>query len=328
VSGLKVSILIPTYNQPQYIVQAVESALSQDYKKLEVIVNDDSTNDETEKLLAIFKSDPRFTYYKTVVNIGRVANYRQLLYEYATGDWVVMLDGDDYYIQSNYISKAVVFISENPALVLVGASHKIFYEKKNENVDAVLVENDVVFDGKKIFTDHIAIPQHTTNIYKRSIAVTLNLYSHPSNASDAEGLYRLCLHGDVAYLKTIPVVWRIHGDNTTFSKDISKQLKELNFIDSVYNYSLAFLQKDVAQKWRQNQYFGHSHHILDLAFHSKKLINVIKVCYFFRKYWGGRSVLQVINRYLNTNSKELPLMQKIVYNSLRVTKKLLKKNEL
>ncbi len=327
-SGLKVSILIPTYNQPQFIVQAVKSALAQDYKNLEVVVNDDSANDETEELLSIFSSDNRFIYYKTVVNIGRVANYRKLLYEYATGDWVVMLDGDDYYIQSNYISKAVVFISENPALVLVGAGHNIFYEKKNKNVDAVLVENDVVFDGRKIFTDNIAIPQHTTNIYKRSIAVTLNLYSHPSNASDAEGLYRLCLHGDVAYLRTIPVVWRIHDDNTTFSKDVSKQLKELNFIDSVYDYSLAFLQKDVAQKWKKNQYFGHSHHILELAFQSKKLINVIKVCYFFRKFWGGRSVLQVINRYFNINSKELPLLQKIVYNSFKVSKKFQKKNKL
>lgn len=324
---LKVSILIPTYNQPQYIVQAVKSALAQDYKNLEVVVNDDSTNYETEKLLAIFTSDHRFTYYKTAVNIGRVANYRKLLYEYATGDWVVMLDGDDYYTQSNYISKAVGFINEYPALVLVGAGHTIFYEKKNENVDAVLVEKDVVFDGKKIFTDNIAIPQHTTNIYKRSIALTLNLYSHPSNASDAEGLYRLCLHGDVAYLQTIPVVWRIHGDNTTFSKDVSKQLKELNFIDSVFNYSLAFLQKDVAQKWKKHQYFGHSHHILELAFDSKKLINVMKVCYFFRKYWGGKSVLQVINRYLNTNSNELPFLQKTVYNSLDITKKLLKKNK-
>ncbi len=324
---IKVSILIPTYNQPQYIVQAVESALAQDYGNVEVIVNDDSTNNETEKLLAIFTSDHRFTYYKTAVNIGRVANYRKLLYEYATGDWVVMLDGDDYYKQSNYISKAVGIINQNPALVLVGAGHTIFYEKKNENVDAVLVEKDVVFDGKQIFTDNIAIPQHTTNIYKKSIAITLNFYSHPSNASDAEGLYRLCLHGDIAYLNIMPVVWRVHGDNATFSKDISKQLKELNFIDSVYDYSLAFLQKEVAQKWKENQYFGNSHHILELAFNSKKLINVIKVCYFFRKYWGVKSVLQVINRYLITNSKELPLLQKAVYNFLKVTKKILKKSE-
>ena len=226
VSGLKVSILIPTYNQPQYIIQCVESALLQDYENIEVIVNDDSTNDETRQLLLPFKNVSRFKYYKTSINIGRVANYRKLLYEYASGDWVVMLDGDDYYISNDYISVAVDYINKYPNMVLVGAGHKILYDLKNELADVVLVKVDSVFNGDKIFTDNIAIPQHTTNVYKRSIACDLNFYSHPSNASDAESLYRLCLHGQVAYLKNLPVVWRIHSGNTTFSKEVATQLKE------------------------------------------------------------------------------------------------------
>ncbi len=46
-----VSILIPTYNRPHYFKIALESALAQTYSNIEIIVGDDSTNNETEKLI-------------------------------------------------------------------------------------------------------------------------------------------------------------------------------------------------------------------------------------------------------------------------------------
>lgn len=320
----KISILIPTYNQPQYIIQAVESALLQDYFNLEVIVNDDSTNNETEQLLKPFFADKRFSYYKTKTNIGRVGNYRQLLYEYASGDWVVMLDGDDYYIDSHYISYVVSFILKYPKLVFVGAGHKIYYECTGETTVCHITDEDKVFDGSNIFKEQIPIPQHTTNVYKREVALPLNCYNHPSNASDAEGLYRLCLHGEVAFLHLIPVVWRIHENNTTYTKDISEQIAELNFIDSVYHYSLSFLESDIAKAWQKRQYYGHSHHILQIALNSKKFTNVLKVCYHFRKYWGIKSLPHVIYRYLKMHATELPFLQKCLLSFLTFIKKVLK----
>ena len=76
-----ISVMIPTYNQPQYIAQAVESALAQDYEKLEIVVSDDSTNDATEKLLQPYLADKRFSYFRNPAQLGRVANYRKLLFD-------------------------------------------------------------------------------------------------------------------------------------------------------------------------------------------------------------------------------------------------------
>ncbi|MGQ0419789.1 glycosyltransferase family 2 protein, partial [Bacillus sp. HC-Mk] len=46
-----VSILIPTYNRPHYFKIALESALAQTYSNIEIIIGDDSTNDETATLI-------------------------------------------------------------------------------------------------------------------------------------------------------------------------------------------------------------------------------------------------------------------------------------
>jgi glycosyltransferase involved in cell wall biosynthesis len=50
----RVSIIIPTYNQSKYIVRAIESALSQDYPNLEIIISDDNSPDETDVLKIIY----------------------------------------------------------------------------------------------------------------------------------------------------------------------------------------------------------------------------------------------------------------------------------
>ena len=47
----KASIIIPTYNQDKYIVRAIQSALSQDYPNLEVIISDDNSGDGTKEVV-------------------------------------------------------------------------------------------------------------------------------------------------------------------------------------------------------------------------------------------------------------------------------------
>lgn len=77
----KATIMIPTYNQPQYIMQCVESAMAQDYSNLEIVISDDSTNDETEKIIKEkYIQDPRIKYFHNIVRLGRVGNYHHTLY--------------------------------------------------------------------------------------------------------------------------------------------------------------------------------------------------------------------------------------------------------
>ncbi|MGA2748612.1 MAG: glycosyltransferase family 2 protein [Verrucomicrobiota bacterium] len=68
-----VSICIPTYNRPEYLRRAVESALAQTHPHFEVIITDNSTNDDSAKMAAQW-TDPRVRYFKNQGNIGARAS--------------------------------------------------------------------------------------------------------------------------------------------------------------------------------------------------------------------------------------------------------------
>ena len=93
-SKLKVTIMIPTYNQAGFIRDAIDSALAQNYPELEVIVCDDASSDETYQVVASIQ-DRRLKYIRNPINLGRTNNYKNLLHNHAIGDFVVNLDGDD-----------------------------------------------------------------------------------------------------------------------------------------------------------------------------------------------------------------------------------------
>ncbi len=59
-----VSVMIPTYNRPRYFELTLKSALSQTYPNIEVIVADNSTNEDTCNLMKRYKKDPRVTYLR------------------------------------------------------------------------------------------------------------------------------------------------------------------------------------------------------------------------------------------------------------------------
>ena len=58
-----VSVIIPTFNRPQYFKEALDSALNQTYRNIEVIISDNSTDDATEQLVKTY-TDTRIKYFR------------------------------------------------------------------------------------------------------------------------------------------------------------------------------------------------------------------------------------------------------------------------
>src|ERR1700674_2946625 len=86
-----VSVVIPTYNYRQFVVEAVESVLAQTYRPIELIVVDDGSTDGTRAELERFEGQIRYMFQE---NRGLPAARNRGI-RAAAGEYVAFLDADD-----------------------------------------------------------------------------------------------------------------------------------------------------------------------------------------------------------------------------------------
>lgn len=92
----KVTLAIPTYNRPQYLRRALESAVQQNYPNLEILVSDNNTEgQEVEEIISEYQNrHSGLKFFKQKTNIGAINNFMFLLQK-ATGEYFMWLADDD-----------------------------------------------------------------------------------------------------------------------------------------------------------------------------------------------------------------------------------------
>ncbi|MEH2123494.1 glycosyltransferase family 2 protein [Nostoc sp.] len=91
----KVSVIIPAYNTETYIGKAIESVLEQTLTDIEVIMVDDGSSDKTVEVAKSF-TDQRLKVIVNQQNLGAAAA-RNRAFRAAQGEWIAVLDSDDWY---------------------------------------------------------------------------------------------------------------------------------------------------------------------------------------------------------------------------------------
>jgi len=93
----KVSILLLSYNQKDFIKDSIESSLNQSYNNLEIIISDNGSEDGTDKIIKSYENHPKIKLLLNSSNEHITKRYNQAL-EYCEGEYISILYGDDYYL--------------------------------------------------------------------------------------------------------------------------------------------------------------------------------------------------------------------------------------
>jgi glycosyltransferase involved in cell wall biosynthesis len=221
------TILIPAYNHGPFIDRAIQSGLMQDFEPLEVVVCDDASTDETEWIARRWSHDRRFRYERRPVNLGRVANYRRAVEVDATGEWIVMLDGDDHLTDPSFITKAMRALAahRDHQPLFVQAGHRVVRQTAAGLPDAcphvdilpeIAAESAVMSGGDYLsFVYETGFFTHLGTLYSRAAALRQGFYTSDISSADMDSLLRLALTGNVVVMKSIAGAWVQHGGNTS-----------------------------------------------------------------------------------------------------------------
>lgn len=126
----KVSIIVPCFNQAEFLSETLESVLAQTYSDWECIIMNDGSTDNTESIaLSFVNKDNRFKYYKQE-NQGLSATRNNAIKK-SSGEYILPLDSDDK-IGEEYIKIAVRMLDLNANIEVVYCRAELFGNKTGE----------------------------------------------------------------------------------------------------------------------------------------------------------------------------------------------------
>ena len=281
-SSPKVTIMIPTYNQANLVSNAILSALNQDYDNLEIIISDDNSNDNTASIAVPFLKDNRVKYYKNYSNLGSIKNYQKTLYEYATGEWIVNLDGDDFLTNRSFISKAIQVVISDDSVGFVFSNYAIYDENDGSTIKIKNKELPSMINGKdfllRFSTENIHW-RHFSILYNRKSALKIGFYYDKQEArNDWESFLRLAVNNKVAYLNLVAGSWRKHGVNETSRTDIKKYLNNFNIIHSLEGFinKSNIMTKGESLRWSNAMIYKFSCDAIGAYFINKEYLSAVR----------------------------------------------------
>jgi len=257
---MKISTILPLYNGKKFIKEAIDSVRSQTYTNWElIIINDGSTDDSLEYTTAYVNSLPEKDKIKIIDQENTdVAIARNNAISYATGDWIALLDQDDYFHPEKFLSMMSLAEDDSGIDVFVSQRYKITDSGIAEDLHSNRKKTDM-FSSEDIITNVILgtgiAPIET--LFKRDAFNAIGgLDSSLRMSNDWDLWVRFAQHGYRYYYVEKPLAYyRVHDANTTqfYERFVPERFKILEkFFSSCDSRYLHLQDKAFAYAYRES----------------------------------------------------------------------------
>jgi len=306
-----VSVIIPTYNYANFIGEAIGSVIAQTYKKLEIVIVDDGSTDNTREIVKHFIEKTKIVSISYVYqdnkgpSAARNAGIRQ-----SSGEYVAFLDADDIWLP-NKLQLQMDIISKDRSIGLItcgrydidkdGEVLGPFLGFKNKNRYKLLNE---------FFTRNVICAGGSSTLIRRKCFNELGVFDETlAVAEDWDMWLRICKIYRFESINIPLIKVRIHEGSQSYyaSKNL---INEFKFIDKIFSdkafkrkwflkrkaysyryYSAAIACKDVKRRSEALKYFIKSFFLFPFAFFEKTHLGTL--------VWiilGEKNFIKILNK--------------------------------
>lgn len=278
---MKVSVMMPTYNHAKTIAEAIESFLMQQTEfHCELLISDDASTDGTASIAKSYaeKHPDRIRLFIKPHNEGLMKNYQSIL-EKAKGQYLTILESDDYWTDERKLAKQVDFLDRHPdfglsftrwqrlrdgELQLSGDETSILESHDHKLYEYLLLRN-IIFSPtvcfrRALFDKHCSIADY--------VDLKFATFDYPVWLSIAK-------HAKIHYLADNTAVYRVSASSISNSGNLEKRLG--------FEYETARIRRYVIQK------FGSGGLKLSQISKREKIVRA-RIC--FRSGNIGRAILE------------------------------------
>ncbi len=240
-SDPRVTVIITSYNQEEFIGEALQSVAHQDYEDLEILVCDDASTDRTLEVLASWSErDPRVHVVPAAHNTGLSENRNRGLRAH-TGELVALLDGDDR-MRPGKVRAQVELLRAHPSAAGCVHDAEVFRSEDGENLglfSRYAGARGLREGGVELWLDPTYFVLPSTLMF-RSRFVPGHLFE-PRLPYTADWLFSIEVfrHGRCLLLEGVYVDYRRHGAQVTRGEDSDRRAFEegmmaMALVDSRY----------------------------------------------------------------------------------------------
>jgi len=212
-----VTIVIPTYRRPAMLREALESVLAQTFTNYRVLVCDNASADDTERVVTSF-NDPRIGYHRHSQNIGGQQNWKYALTS-ATTKYVALLEDDNLYLP-HHLADAIDALERHPRPAFFAAATQTFGSSGGHVIQPFWIDPNL--------TVHTSSPREHAAQWLGGMHVSVSSLVMPSTfmshvvqwggrnwpaCMDYLWLGQIALAADFLFANKVGAKYRYHGSN-------------------------------------------------------------------------------------------------------------------
>jgi len=225
----RVSIGMPVYNGERFVRQAIDSVLGQTFADFELIISDNASTDDTEKICRAYaRRDPRIRYFRNETNIGAARNFNRV-FRLSSGEYYKLANADDA-CAPDLVASCAGVLDRYPEVVLCYAQTTLIDER-----GAVIREYDDGLDLRSTkVTERFRAAMHgvkLVNVFQgllRSSAMRKTRLMGSYCGSDVLLLEELALYGQFWEIPRRLFFRRLHS---RAASSIRSPVTRMQFID-------------------------------------------------------------------------------------------------
>ena len=169
----RVTVLMLTFNRPQFIGRAIRSITNQNFQDWELIVVQDGDNQQTIKVMQEWVSGESRVRYFHRSQPGNIANACNYGIARARGEYIAILDDDDYWPTPDKLKKQVEFLDSHPEYVACGGGVTVVDEHDTPALTYLKPQADADIKRRALYANPMT---HSTTLYRKSAAELVGFY--------------------------------------------------------------------------------------------------------------------------------------------------------
>jgi glycosyltransferase involved in cell wall biosynthesis len=232
-----VSFLIVTYNQEQYINEAIQSVFSQSYSPMEIIISDDCSSDNTfniiKSLVKNYNGPNKVKLFQNKKNLGLSANLSNAI-KNSTGEFLILMAGDDISLSERTSILVKRWLDSNRSCLAFFSNVEI--------IDSNSISKGLFFDGLPDYSQDINMIVRKNSFFDlrpvvncwmlgcsaaidRRLVDNFNVMNSRILQEDMVFPFRAVLLGRLEYLDLVLLKYRKHESNLYDEKSMEKSMK-------------------------------------------------------------------------------------------------------